>query len=445
MGLGHSPRIVTDGIVLSLDAGNTKNYNVGVSTNWTDKVGGNNGTLVGGTYHNDGPFVGAGYVEFVKSDNDGFNVSNSTGWFNPNNTSQWTLEGWILNPSSTNVFGIYSGTNGSIANFGCSIGGSVSFQSGNGAWAWVTNSTIVADTGSPTGWNHFAFTKNGSTFEVFLNGSRIYTGTPTFGTGTTGGSVHLQSYFSDTLYYNDAAGLSNVRYVTGSVLYSGTSYTVPTKPFTAIGGTQLLIYQGNTFTDASSNDLTLTKQNSPTANLGFPASAFEFDGVDDYVAIPDNDDFNIGSQNTMEVLVKLNAVGNSKIFYGKTSTWLFTRSYVNIGVQLDRFGISFHDGSGWSSLSSTTVASAGSWFHLVATWDGTYMRLYVNGSLERTSGDLSSKTWNTTSNTLDVGGYSFYPSYGTNCNIPVARIYHDRALTASEVEQNYNALKGRYV
>ena len=117
----------------------------------------------------------------------------------PNNTSQWTLEGWILNPSSTNKFSIYSGTNNSIANFGCSIGGAVAFQSGNGAWAWVTNSTIVADTGSPTGWNHFAFTKNGSTFEVFLNGSRIYTGTPTFGTGGTGGSIHLQSCFPVTI------------------------------------------------------------------------------------------------------------------------------------------------------------------------------------------------------------------------------------------------------
>ena len=35
MGLVHSPRIVTDGLVLALDAGNTKSY-PGSGTTWTD-------------------------------------------------------------------------------------------------------------------------------------------------------------------------------------------------------------------------------------------------------------------------------------------------------------------------------------------------------------------------------------------------------------------------
>ena len=440
MGLGHSPRIVTDGLVLSLDAGNTKNYNVGVSTNWTDKVGGNNGTLVSGTYHNDGPFVGAGYVEFVKSDNDGFNVSNSTGWFNPNNTSQWTLEGWILNPSSTNVFGVYSGTNGSIANFGCSIGGSVSFQSGNGAWAWVTNSTIVADTGSPTGWNHFAFTKNGSTFEVFLNGSRIYTGTPTFGTGTTGGSVHLQSYFSDTLYYNDAAGLSNVRYVTGSVLYSGTSYTVPTKPFIAIGGTQLLIYQGNTFTDASSNNLTLTKQNSPTANLGSPASAFEFDGTNHYAEIASSNDFAYGTADfTWEVWIyPTDLTGNHYVLdHGSDNGGMISLSPSGDG---NRY---YNSTTGQSSVLYTTgfgTLSTNTWYHLVATRKSGTTSLYKNGSLTASASD----SHNYPAQSITIGNYGGGGNYKFAGNISNFKIYKGKGLTAAEVEQNYNATKGRY-
>ena len=49
MGLAHSPRIVTDGLVLLLDAGNTKSY-PGSGTTWTDLSGnGNNATLVNGT------------------------------------------------------------------------------------------------------------------------------------------------------------------------------------------------------------------------------------------------------------------------------------------------------------------------------------------------------------------------------------------------------------
>jgi hypothetical protein len=45
MGLGHNPRIVTDGLLLYLDAGNTKSY-PGSGTTWTDLSGnGHNITL----------------------------------------------------------------------------------------------------------------------------------------------------------------------------------------------------------------------------------------------------------------------------------------------------------------------------------------------------------------------------------------------------------------
>ena len=46
MGLGHSPSVVTSGLVLALDAGNTKSY-PGTGTTWTDLSGNSNtGTLI---------------------------------------------------------------------------------------------------------------------------------------------------------------------------------------------------------------------------------------------------------------------------------------------------------------------------------------------------------------------------------------------------------------
>ena len=45
MGLSHSPSIVTDGLVLCLDAANARSY-PGTGTTWTDLKGGNNGTLI---------------------------------------------------------------------------------------------------------------------------------------------------------------------------------------------------------------------------------------------------------------------------------------------------------------------------------------------------------------------------------------------------------------
>jgi len=47
MGLTHSPHIVTDGLVLCLDAANARSY-PGTGTTWSDLAGSNNGTLTNG-------------------------------------------------------------------------------------------------------------------------------------------------------------------------------------------------------------------------------------------------------------------------------------------------------------------------------------------------------------------------------------------------------------
>lgn len=77
----HSPKIVTDGLVLSLDAGNTKSY-VSGSTTWFDKSGNvNNGTLTNGptfSSANGGSIVFDGvddYVTLTRPVQDDFTLS----------------------------------------------------------------------------------------------------------------------------------------------------------------------------------------------------------------------------------------------------------------------------------------------------------------------------------------------------------------------------------
>ena len=54
MGISYNPRTITDGLVLCLDAANTKSY-PGSGTTWTDLSGnGNTGTLVNGVGYNSG-------------------------------------------------------------------------------------------------------------------------------------------------------------------------------------------------------------------------------------------------------------------------------------------------------------------------------------------------------------------------------------------------------
>ena len=68
MAVGYNPRIVTDGLVLALDAGNTKSY-PGSGTSWRDLSGRrNNGTLTNGpTYSsaNSGSIVFDGTKDYI--------------------------------------------------------------------------------------------------------------------------------------------------------------------------------------------------------------------------------------------------------------------------------------------------------------------------------------------------------------------------------------------
>jgi len=98
MAVGYNPRIVTDGLVLCLDAGNTKSY-PGSGTTWNDLSGqGNNGTLTNmdGSNYSDGALSFDGSNEYV-------NLTESLIGSNQIQTvtSSYTLEAWINVRSSS--------------------------------------------------------------------------------------------------------------------------------------------------------------------------------------------------------------------------------------------------------------------------------------------------------------------------------------------------------
>lgn len=87
MAVGYNPRIVTDGLVLCLDAGNTKSYNTGISTTvWNDVSGRRNNTTLtnGPTFDsaNGGSILFDGTNDYVD-------------FFAPDLTTTATVEMWI--------------------------------------------------------------------------------------------------------------------------------------------------------------------------------------------------------------------------------------------------------------------------------------------------------------------------------------------------------------
>jgi hypothetical protein len=130
MGLSHSPSIVTNGLVLYLDAANVKSY-PGSGTTWNDLSGnGNNGTLTNGpTYNstNSGMFSFDGVNDYVE-------FGGTSRYFTNYITQQITIETWLYVPSSATWS---NGNYGNIVTRG-------NFSGSHGLWRTNTNNQVSA-------------------------------------------------------------------------------------------------------------------------------------------------------------------------------------------------------------------------------------------------------------------------------------------------------------
>lgn len=96
-------------------------------------------------------------------------------------------------------------------------------------------------------------------------------------------------------------------------------------------------------------------------------------------------------------------------------------------------------GSGWSIVQGSAVTSY--WTHLVETYDGTTLKLYLNGTTSGTP--LNTNMALNTSHPTLIGIGDSAASYNWNGSIAVVRIYN-RALAAGEIVKNCNAQKSRF-
>jgi hypothetical protein len=192
---------------------------------------------------------------------------------------------------------------------------------------------------------------------------------------------------------------------------------------------------GAAWNDISGSVNNKTLINGPTFSSTNGGSIL-FDGTNDYLSNNSYNPFVVGSM-TYEIVFKANSnpingpLGSSDIV--NTIPYF----YLDYGGGNIR---TYHTASSPQYFTVQSL-SLGTINHFVCTRNGLTESNYVNGTgtLGRT---LSSSAGN--SNGFGgVGGFSALSLY-FNCNIYLIRIYN-RALSASEVLQNYNATKGRYL
>ena len=195
---------------------------------------------------------------------------------------------------------------------------------------------------------------------------------------------------------------------------------------------------GTVWNDISGNNNIGELVNSPTynsSNLGF----FQF-VTDDFARIPNNTILDTQTP-SVEVWVKTNATPQNGFWFEKGT--------VNTQYSLFQGGSLIYwrmniGGITQLSVTTATYMNTSSWYQVVGTYTSGSRRLYINGALVNSDAQTGTIATNNGGMSIGVyGGFSGGRGYYYNGNLSACRVYN-RALTAAEVQQNFNALRGRY-
>jgi len=201
-----------------------------------------------------------------------------------------------------------------------------------------------------------------------------------------------------------------------------------------------------TWNDRSGNNNSGSLVNGPTFSTEAGGS-IQFDGSNDFVDCGNPPTLSLGSQGTIIVLVKTNRLYPSNsgdyayrgiigkvISGGGGQQSYFLDWYGTNSSRILRFGVG---DSGGLTQPSVNFDFSNKWTHVLGRWNSSVAELYVNGILQ--SSEANNRIAQTISNSLNIGKV-----FGNwEGEIAYSQIYN-RALSASEIAQNYNATRGRF-
>ncbi len=212
-----------------------------------------------------------------------------------------------------------------------------------------------------------------------------------------------------------------------------------------LDGAQKTSYSGTgTFWKDLSSNNNGTVNGSPTfssSNGGF----FTFDAINDYVDCGNGSSINFGTGNfTIEIWAtrSTNATTNLRLLgKGGDSDAVGSAGFAFFGSDS---GLTFTiNPTAARSFVSAAGYSVGEWFQVVGLIErGVSMRAYKNtvlaGSTTAPSGSVSNASVN-----LNIGRNPAGANVYWSGNVAIVRMYN-RALTASEIQQNFNSQRKRF-
>jgi hypothetical protein len=226
-----------------------------------------------------------------------------------------------------------------------------------------------------------------------------------------------------TELYNAGAGKQYVAPTTTSIITTGLVLNLDAGNAASYPGT------GTTWTDLTGNGNNGTLVNGTSYN-STNGGTLVFDGVNDYVSLT-NSNLPMGvSDFTWSTWFKTPSSFSSWQMLLSTSQYYAYFGSLNGALRLD-----FNGPGGLQSLSPNT------WYNMVITRvpDPNGIKAYANGVF---LGNINTNNLSLTGN-MNIGNWAYNNSLGWLGNISSVQIYN-RALSSTEVTNNFNALKSRY-
>jgi hypothetical protein len=433
MGLNYNPTIVSDGLVMYFDPANSRS-SVGSGNTIYDLTGNSNTCTFSATPTYD--VASKGNILLAGS---GTVAHTSTLW----GSNQFTFSVWAkkIGTGSNGERGIMIAKDTNYIDHGYNNLTLASFKTS------LSQPLIYGNAqASRNEWRHYATTYDGTLACLYengaLTGTTSFTGpltstsTPLYIGQFNGGDYDFNGKLGTIMTYNRALSAQEVKQN-----YDATKSRYISSPNIVRDGLVLYYdisdYRSASFTGTSIYDLsgfgnTGTLTNGPTFS-GLNDGCLVLDGSNDYVLV--NNAANILSKTEYTKIayfyVTSFSTSNNIIsggFSGQHAFWLFGSNRLYAG----------HNGA-WNQVTGATTLSLNTWYFGAVTYSSTTgWKLYLNGVEDGTNANTTTFTGN---QEISIGSYST----GNNFTGRIGSAFvYNRVLSATEIQQNYNATKGRF-
>jgi hypothetical protein len=162
---------------------------------------------------------------------------------------------------------------------------------------------------------------------------------------------------------------------------------------------------------------------------GVFGKALKFNDVDTYVNVSDSPSLNPNDGLSIEAWIRPSITGSNNEIIGKLDQFMLR---LDPSYELGTVSFFVVTNSSYEPRARGSILPINIWSHVVGTYDGEQIKIYVNGQLagsSKRSGNIDNTT-----NPLKIGNVSGHYFNGTVDEIHV----YNRALSAKEVEAHYN-------